>query len=92
MVPLVLRELWRKWWQVYVDNWDAGTVGPWPETAKLVGVPDERQLAVRKAWEESGVPRSVDKSVEEEIDEAIDYAEKSSSLTLEGMYEDIYQE
>jgi pyruvate dehydrogenase E1 component alpha subunit len=35
---------------------------------------------------------AVDKSVEEEIDEAIDYAEKSSSLTLEGMYEDIYQE
>ena len=30
---------------------------------KLAGLPDDRQLAVRRAWEEGGVPRSVDKSV-----------------------------
>ena len=54
LVPLVLSELVRRWWQVYVDNWDAGTVGPWAEMAKLVGLPDDRQEAVRRAWASGG--------------------------------------
>jgi hypothetical protein len=43
VIPLVLGEIVRRWWQVYVDNWDAGTVGPWLAMAKLLGLPDDRQ-------------------------------------------------
>ena len=51
-------------WQVYVDNWDAGTVGPGPEVLEMIGKPDGRQLAIRSAWERSGIPRSEDKALE----------------------------
>ena len=42
MVPLVLNELVRRWWQVYVDNWDAGTVGPRKEMAEAARVQQQQ--------------------------------------------------
>ena len=67
--------LWR-WWQVSVDNWDAGAVAAAStEVMGMVCQPGSRQLAVRSAWARGGMPMSADKALEG-VSEGVSRAKK----------------